>query len=73
MRKVVSAVALKVRLISICVGVYDVEQSRKLLSRGRELFNCDIAMHGDELCDLGGAKLAAELKAKSCSHLGESY
>lgn len=49
-------------------GVFSVEQSRRLLmfakSRGFKL-----KLHADEIVTLGGAELAAELKALSADHL----
>lgn len=50
-------------------GVYSVEQSRKILNHGKDLFNCQIGFHGDELSALGGAELAADIGARSISHL----
>ncbi|UCE96983.1 MAG: imidazolonepropionase [Candidatus Bathyarchaeota archaeon] len=49
-------------------GVFDVEQSRKILMTGIE---CGMKpkVHADELTRLGGAELAAEVKAISAEHL----
>ncbi len=49
-------------------GVFDIEESRKILSKAKEL-GFKIRMHADELTPLGGAELAAELGAKSADHL----
>ncbi|MCU0292521.1 MAG: imidazolonepropionase [Thermoanaerobaculaceae bacterium] len=49
-------------------GVFSPEQTRRLLAdTGR--FGWRIHLHADELCNLGGAELAAELGAASASHL----
>lgn len=49
-------------------NVFDIEQSRRYLSAARDLgFNLKI--HTDEIVTLGGAELAAELKALSADHL----
>jgi len=49
-------------------NVFDIEQSRRYLSAARDLgFNLKI--HADEIVTLGGAELAAELKALSADHL----
>lgn len=48
--------------------VYDLEQSRRLMQRGREL-GLGIRMHVDQLTSGGGAQLAAELGAASADHL----
>jgi len=50
-------------------GVYDVEQSKKILSYGKELLNAEPAFHGEELNQLGSAEMAALVKARSVSHL----
>ena len=49
-------------------GVFSVEQSRRILkaAQGRGLKS---KIHADEVNDLGGAALAAELKAASAEHL----
>ncbi len=49
-------------------GVFSVEESRKILTKAKEL-GFKIRMHADELTPLGGAELAAELGAKSADHL----
>lgn len=49
-------------------GVFSVEESRKILEAGRE-HGLKIKMHADEIEDMGGASLAAELKAISAEHL----
>lgn len=49
-------------------NVFDIEQSRRYLTAARELgFNLKI--HADEIVQLGGAELAAELSALSADHL----
>jgi len=49
-------------------NVFSVEESRKLLSKAREM-GFELKMHADEIAPLGGAELAAELKATSADHL----
>lgn len=49
-------------------GVFDVDQSRRILQAGKDMFKADIAFHGEELCCLSSAELAAEMGAKSISH-----
>ena len=49
-------------------GVFDIEQSRKLLLAARE-YGMEIKLHADEIVPLGGAELAAELGAVSADHL----
>jgi len=49
-------------------GVFDIEESRRILTRAREL-GFDLRMHADELTPLGGAELAAEMNALSADHL----
>lgn len=49
-------------------GVFSIEQSRRILSAAREK-GLKLKMHADEICDLGGAGLAAQLKAVSADHL----
>ena len=49
-------------------GVFTVEQSRKILTKAREL-GFKLKIHADEIVDFGGAKLAAELGAVSAEHL----
>ncbi|HNX49632.1 MAG TPA: imidazolonepropionase [Thermoanaerobaculaceae bacterium] len=49
-------------------GVFSPEQTRRLLA-GAPGFGWRIHLHADELCNLGGAELAAELGAASASHL----
>lgn len=48
--------------------VFSIEQSRRLLSRAKEL-GLKLKLHADEIVPLGGAELAAELKAVSADHL----
>lgn len=49
-------------------GVFTVEESRRILQRARQL-GFALKVHADELSDLGGAALAAELGAVSADHL----
>lgn len=49
-------------------GAFDLEQSRRILTRAREL-GFPLKIHADEFDNLGGAALAAELDAVSADHL----
>jgi imidazolonepropionase len=49
-------------------GYFDVEQSRKILTAARKL-GLRLRIHADQLSNLGGAKLAAELEATTADHL----
>jgi len=49
-------------------SVFNVEQSRKILLAAKE-HGFELKIHADEIVDLGGAKLAAELCAVSAEHL----
>jgi len=49
-------------------NVFSVVQSRKLLSRAKEL-GFKLKLHADEIVQLGGSELAAELGAISADHL----
>jgi imidazolonepropionase len=49
-------------------GVFTVEESRRILLRGRE-HGLGVKLHADELADVGAAALAAELRAVSADHL----
>ena len=49
-------------------NVFSVEQSRKLLSKAKEM-GMKLKIHADEIVRLGGAELAAELGAVSADHL----
>lgn len=49
-------------------GVFTIEQGRRLLNAARDL-RMGLKLHADEVHDLGGAGLAAELKALSADHL----
>ena len=49
-------------------NVFSVEQSRRYLRRAQEL-GWKIKLHADEIVQLGGAELAAELGATSADHL----
>ena len=49
--------------------VYNIEQSRDILTRAKNL-GFKIRMHADEIKPIGGAELAAEVGAVSADHLG---
>jgi imidazolonepropionase len=49
-------------------NVFSIEQSRRLLLKAKEL-GFKLKMHADEIVQLGGAELAAELGAVSADHL----
>lgn len=49
-------------------GVFSVEESRKILLKAKEL-GMKLKIHADEIVQLGGAELAAELGAVSADHL----
>jgi len=49
--------------------VYNIEQSRRILNRAKEL-GFKIRMHADEIKPIGGAELAGEIGAISADHLG---
>lgn len=49
-------------------GVFSPDQTRRLLADAPR-YGWRIHLHADELCNLGGAELAAELGAASASHL----
>jgi imidazolonepropionase len=49
-------------------GVFDVEQSRRILTAGRE-HGLEPKIHAEEFSRIGGAELAAELEAVSADHL----
>lgn len=49
-------------------GVFSVDQSRRILKKAHEL-GMGMKIHADEVHDLGGAGLAAELEAVSAEHL----
>lgn len=48
--------------------VFSIEQSRRLLSKAKNL-GLKLKLHADEIVQLGGAELAAELGAVSADHL----
>ena len=52
-------------------GYFDVEQSRRILTAAREL-GLKLRIHADQLSNLGGAKLAAELETTTADHLEET-
>ena len=49
-------------------GVFSIEDTRRILSAAKD-HGLGLKLHADEVCDLGGAKLAAELKVDSAEHL----
>lgn len=49
-------------------GVFNAEQSRKILHTGRK-YGLKPKVHADELTSFGGAELSAEVKAVSAEHL----
>lgn len=49
-------------------NVFDIEQSRRYLKAAKSL-GFKLKIHADEIVQLGGAELAAELKALSADHL----
>ena len=49
-------------------NVFSVEQARRLLTRAKDL-GLKLKLHADEIVQLGGAELAAELRAVSADHL----
>lgn len=49
-------------------NVFSVEQSRRLLTKAKEM-GMKLKLHADEIVQLGGAELAAELGAVSADHL----
>src|SRR6056297_524856 len=49
-------------------GVFNIEQSRRFLKRAKEM-GLKLKLHADEIVQLGGAELAAELGAVSADHL----
>lgn len=49
-------------------NVFSVEESRKLMLKAKEL-GLKVKLHADEIVQLGGAELAAELGATSADHL----
>lgn len=49
-------------------GIFSIEDSRKLLLEAKKL-GMGVKLHADEIVQLGGAELAAELEAVSADHL----
>jgi len=49
-------------------GVFDIEQSRRILLKGKE-YGLMPKLHADEMTKLGGAELAAEMQAVSAEHM----
>jgi imidazolonepropionase len=61
------------RLAEFCdvfceTGVFSLDESRRVLDRARDL-GLRLKLHADELTPLGGAELAASLRATSADHL----
>lgn len=52
-------------------GFFDVDQSRRILNEGKA-YGLIPKLHADELTDIGGADLAAEVGAVSADHLEEA-
>lgn len=52
-------------------GVFSVEESRRILAAAREA-GMGLKLHADEIEPIGGAELAAELRAVSADHLGRA-
>ena len=52
-------------------GFFDIEQSRSILNEGK-VYGLEPKIHADELTDIGGAGLAAEIGAISADHLERS-
>jgi len=72
-RDAVLPVVASERLAEFCdvfceENVFSIEQSRRLLVRAKEL-GLGVKLHADEMSDLGGAQLAAEMGALSADHL----
>jgi imidazolonepropionase len=72
LEEMLPAVAAR-RLAKFCdvfceVGWFDTEQSRKILTKAKEL-GLGIRLHADEFSPSGAAELAAELGARSADHL----
>lgn len=64
---------LKKKLADFCdvfceKGVFSVEESREILLKAKEL-GMKLKLHADEIVQLGGAELAAEIGAVSADHL----
>ncbi|GAA56142.1 imidazolonepropionase [Clonorchis sinensis] len=55
----------------ILTGVYDIEQSARILRAGKSI-GLNLNFHADELSDTGGAELAGRLGARAASHLEEA-
>jgi imidazolonepropionase len=49
-------------------GYFDIKQSRRILTEAKKL-GLKLRIHADQLSNLGGAKLAAELEATTADHL----
>jgi imidazolonepropionase len=49
-------------------GYFNIEQSRKILSRAKQI-GLELRIHADQLSNSGGARLAAELKTTTADHL----
>ena len=53
-------------------GYFDIKQSRRILTAAKKL-GLKLRIHADQLSNLGGAKLAAELEATTADHLEKTY
>lgn len=49
-------------------GVFSIEETREIMLAAKEM-GFDLKLHADEMTSLGGAELAAELRAVSAEHL----
>ncbi|XP_015915359.1 probable imidazolonepropionase [Parasteatoda tepidariorum] len=72
LKKLMESKELKIDNIDVFCekGVYDVNQSRQILTAGKEL-GLQINFHGDELNPIGAAEMGASLGATAISHLEE--
>ena len=52
-------------------GYFDIKQSRRILTAAKKL-GLKLRIHADQLSNLGGAKLAAELEATTADHLEQT-
>ena len=71
--KEVLSVVVEKKLAEFCdvfceKNVFSIEQSKRLLLRAKEM-GLGLKLHADEIVQLGGAELAAELGAVSADHL----
>lgn len=52
-------------------GVYDVEQTKRILEKSNSLYDLNINFHSDEIYPLNSVELGVNMKAKGVSHLEE--